>query len=123
MIMENWDLIFGVLLVVVSIGLTVKAAYERKTGVRCKGVIAGFSKGDRGYLFPVVKFTYEGEEYCMSTLNGSKKPKKEIGEETEVIYRPKNQKYVIEIGNYSDVWVCLGCAGVGLVLLITFFLS
>ncbi len=123
MIMEKWDLIFGVLLAVISLGLIVKATYERKTGFRCKGTIVGFSKGEKGALFPVVQFTYGGETYSMSTMNGSKKPKKGVGTETEVIYCPKNQKYVIEVGNYSDVWICLACAGMGIVLLAFYFLG
>lgn len=119
----NWNLLFGVILIVVSIGLMVKCFYERKTGFRCKGVIVDFSRGEKGVLFPVVKFNYGGEEYCISTLNGSKKPKKGIGTETEIIFVPKNQKYVIEVGDYKDVWLCLGCLAVGIILTVSAFLK
>lgn len=119
---DNWNLLFGVILAVISIGLMVKCFYERKTGFRCKGMIVDFSKEENGVLFPVVKFIYGGEEYCISTLNGSKKPKKGIGAETEIIYVPKNQKYVIEVGDYKDVWICLGCMAIGIMFTVSAFL-
>ena len=118
-IRENWNLIFGIVLAAVAIGMIVKSAYDRKKGIRCKGVIVGFSKGERDYLFPVVQFTYEGEEYCISTMNGSKKPKKGVGSEMEILYLPKNQKYVIEVGNYNDIWVSLACAVAGIALILS----
>lgn len=119
LIKEHWELILGIVLAIVSLGLIIKSLYDRKTGFRCKGVIVGFSKGERDVQFPIFLFTYEGEEYRISSLNGSKKPKKGIGAETEIIYKPKNQKYVIEVGDYKDIWICLACLAVGVVFALT----
>lgn len=95
-----------------------KVIYERKTGIKIKGKIIGFTRDARGNYYPMTEFTYENETYHISGANGSSKPKGKEGDEVEILYRPSNQKYVNIIGSNLDIVISVILMVCGAVMLI-----
>lgn len=115
-IMSNDNVLFGFMAFVAGIICLIKVMYERKTSLRIDGVISSFAQNSGNY-FPVVTFTYEGNEYTMRAANGGSKPKGNVGDAVEVLYRPKNQKYVNLTGSNGDIMVAVVLIVLGAALL------
>lgn len=94
--------LFGIVAFIAGVLCMIKAVAERKTAIRLAGKITGFMQRDGNY-FPVIGFSYEGNEYSIPAANGAKQPKGNVGDEVEVLYRPKNQKYVNLVGSNTDI--------------------
>ena len=95
--------IFYGLIVFTGFYLIIKCTVFRKKGIHLDSKLVGF-QDERGTLYPVFRFTYEGEEL---TLPGGvpadpKKFKHEEGETVRIIFNPSNKKFVDIEGSATE---------------------
>ncbi|MBE7069269.1 MAG: hypothetical protein E7386_02075 [Ruminococcaceae bacterium] len=98
-----WQAIFGGILVFAGFYLIIKCFVSRRKGVHLDSTLVGF-KQEKGTLYPVFKFTYEGEEL---TLPGGvpaepQKFKFEEGENVRIIFTPNNKEFVDIEGSKTE---------------------
>ncbi len=117
-LLKDKDFLFGLVAFIVGVICLIKVIYERKTSVRLPGVVASNTRDGNGNYYPVVTFTYNGQEYNIEGANGSNKPKYTEGQQVEVFYRPSNQKYVNIVGSNLDIIVGAGLTICGLIITI-----
>lgn len=67
-------IILGAGLLLVGIYLIVKSVLVKKQGVYIEGVVTGY-RNKEGHMFPMVNFTYNGEELDYIASCAHKKPK------------------------------------------------
>lgn len=103
-IFTNFDFICGVLFIIMGIVYLVKTLITRKNAIRLSGEIIDFI-WEKNACYPLIRFTYKGEEIKMQGGNGSSKPKGNVGEQVTVLYNPKELRYVNIVGNNNDIWV------------------
>lgn len=115
--MRNKNLDFAVMVILAGVFCLVKSIYDRTGAVRLQGTINTFTQNNYGIYFPVVTFTYQGQELSMRTANGGKKPKGQVGDTAEILFRQKNQKYVHLAGSIYDIIFSVTLFVLGLVLL------
>ena len=106
-LLNNWELLGGVVFIIMGTVLLIKCLIDRKISVRIPGEIVDFVYSQEGVYFPMISFTYEGEELCMKCGNGDKKKKAQVGDSVIVLYNPRNHKYVNVAGNYTDIITCI----------------
>lgn len=113
---NNWS--FIVMVILAGGFCLVKGIFDRMGAVRLQGTISSFMQNNYGVYFPIVTFTYQGQEFSMRTANGSKKPKGQVGDTVEVLYSQKNQKYVHLTGSNYDFVFSITLLVAGLVILV-----
>lgn len=113
---RDWN--FAIMVILAGVLCIVKCIYDRKGAVRLQGTVTGFVQNEYGIYFPVITFTYQGQELSMRAANGNKKPKGQEGDSAEVLYRPKNQKYVHLAGNNHDIVVAAALLVLGFLYLV-----
>ena len=109
--------IFGGILVFAGIYLIIKCIVSRKKGVHLDAELVGFNQ-ERDSLYPVFKFTYEGEEL---TLPGGvpAKPEKfkyQNGDTVKIIFNPSNRKFVDIEGSATEYLYGAGAIILGAIL-------
>lgn len=116
-IFDNWRSICGVIIILVGIIFFIKTLIDRKTSVKLAGEIVDAKIDANGVYFPLIKFVYEGEELCMQGASGDRNPKWNVGDKLNVLYTPKNTKWVNVEGNYGDVIGALAAVVLGLLII------
>lgn len=117
-LLKDRNFLFGLVALVAGVVCLIKVIYERKTSIRLPGKVSGNSVDGNGNYYPVVTFTYNGQEYNISGANGSSKPKYTEGQSVEVLYRPSNQKYVNIVGSNLDIIIGVILTICGLIMTI-----
>jgi hypothetical protein len=95
--------LFYGLIVFVGFYLIIKCTIHRKKGVHLDAKLVGF-QDERGTMYPVFKFNYEGEEI---TIPGGvpaepSKFKYQEGETVSVVFVPSNRKFVDIEGSATE---------------------
>jgi len=114
-----WYVIFGGILVVAGFYLIIKCFISRKKGIHLDAQLVGFNE-ERGTMYPVFRFNYEGEEITISGGVPAKpdKFKHEVGESVRVIFNPSNRKFVDIEGSATEYLYGLAAIVLGAVLAI-----
>ncbi len=108
--MEIFDWIkvgIGAVACVCGIYLVIKGIVDRVRAIKLIGTIVDYVQETNGVYYPLVEFQYNGQKYTMSTSEGDKTPKDNIGKELKILYLPNNQKCVMVAGQYGDILVGL----------------
>ena len=119
------DLILGGIAVFLGIYVLVKAIISRTKGKHIPAVLIDF-RDENNTHYPLFKFTYEGEEYTLTGGNPVKDPNKykhQVGDNVNVIFNPKNRKYVDVEGSYLDIVMAVGALLLGAFLLYYYFMK
>ncbi len=104
-ILSNWMAILSIGMILVGIYVIIKGIYDRVTAIRLEGEIVDVVHDPQGAYFPLIQFTYEGQEYNMQGDAGQNTPKFQIGKQVKIYYRPKNQEYVLMAGKFTDILI------------------
>ncbi len=110
------DMFFGIGALIAGVLCIIKVIIDRR-GEHLSGVISDFVL-QNGVKFPVVTFTYNGQELQMRAANADNK-KVTKGQNVEIIYRPGKGKYVNIIGSVRDIVVAVGLTicGIGIIII------
>ena len=109
------NMLFGIGALVAGVLCIIKVIIDRR-GEHLSGVISDF-ESQNGVDFPVVTFTYNGQELQMRAANGDNK-KVTKGQNVQIIYRPGKGKYVNIVGDVRDIVVAVGLTICGIVIII-----
>lgn len=100
----NKNLLFGIAILICAILGLIKGIFDRATAVHVTGKVIDYLYDNRNDVyFKILQFQYNGQEMKMKAANGSAKQKGAIGEELQLLYNPKNQKYVNIAGDNKDI--------------------
>ena len=115
-------LLFGGLLVFTGFYLIFKIVYQQVKGEHISARLAGFNpEGDS--LFPVFNFTYNGQEYNITSGVSVKSPenyKYQVGDMVNIIFVPTNTKYVDVEGSKVEWLYALGSIAGGVVFILLY---
>ena len=120
-ILKSSDIWFGALLVIAGLVILSKRIFIMVKGTRLVGTVVGFSQ-ERGVLFPVVEFTYEGQAIKLTTGVGREKTNVEIGQNIDITYHPLFKRYVHQEGEKKDLFFALTALLGGAALIVIFLL-
>ncbi len=118
-----YDLILGGVLAFAGVYLLVKSVIARVKGIKIEGELVGFSN-ENGTTYPTFKFTYEGEEYTLSSGQSARKPEKykhSVGDKVTISFNPSNKKYVDVPGENQDILYGIASLILGGLLLLVYF--
>ncbi|MCL2633065.1 MAG: DUF3592 domain-containing protein [Oscillospiraceae bacterium] len=113
----SMDFWLGVIVTVAALVILVKRVVMNSKGKQITATVVEFSE-ERGTIFPVVEFEYEGTVHRMTTGVGNDKQKVDIGQTMEIRYHPSFKNYVMQVGNKKDLYIGLGALVCGLILVI-----
>ncbi len=110
-------LLLGIAFLLVGIYLIVKSFLIKKNGILLDGTINRYQK-EEGHNFPMVHYTYNGEEFDMTASVAHKKPKYSAGDSVK-IYRLEKENYVVIDGENAELknGICITLAGVAIIVL------
>lgn len=106
----------GVCFVAMGIYLIVKSKLVKKQGVHVEGVVTGYREKE-GHMFPMVHFTYNGEELDYTASCAHKKPKYADGDAVSGFFVEKDSSVYLD-GENSELknGIFLTLAGVAILV-------
>jgi hypothetical protein len=114
-----WYVIFGGILIFAGIYLIIKCFVSRRKGIHMDAQLVGYNE-ERDSLYPLFRFTYEGEELTISGGVPVKpdKFKYQEGDTARIIFNPSNRKFVDVEGSATEYLYGAAAIVLGAVLVI-----
>ena len=112
----NWNIVCGIIFMIGSM-IALYFCIRNRSNTRVTGVAVD-NKVERGIYFTIVEYEYEGVRYRKCSSIGHKHIKYDKGEPVILYHSPKQKSVVYLAGDYNDIYLCMSCFLLGILIIL-----